>query len=155
MELKAWWFEWANQKPRCIVWALYVGAFVSFFPPWNHPLYLKREEYVTVAARSVRVCVTTFSLRSSFNTRITCDITLLLRGERCRAQANAKGKRPPKVYRMDQEFGRIRKKNPELPENKLHHYKTWSSRSPGNCLSHRYRGFCYFNRCSHAPDALT
>lgn len=70
-----------------------VRLFLSSLPEII-PLYLNWEDCVTVTA----VCVTTSACTQPplSNTRITCDITLLLQGERCRAQAKRQGKQRPK-----------------------------------------------------------
>lgn len=48
-----------SQSEESSAWAPYVAAFVSFFPSWNHPLYLTWEKYVTVT--TVRVTTSAYS----------------------------------------------------------------------------------------------
>lgn len=100
--LKAW-FKWANQKLCwCSVWEPYIGAFVSLFPSWNHPLYLNWEEYVTVTAVCNHFCLHS---ASTFNTGITCDITFLLQS----ASKTPRRALPKLTERMGAFFGRIGK----------------------------------------------
>lgn len=102
VDLKAW-FKWANQKLCwCPVWERCIGAFVSLFLSWNHPLYLNWEEYVTVTAVCNHFCLHS---ASTFNTGITCDITFLLQS----ASKTPRQALPKFTERMGAFFGRIGK----------------------------------------------
>lgn len=147
VDLKAW-FKWANQKLCwCPVWERCIGAFVSLFLSWNHPLYLNWEEYVTVTAVCNHFCLHS---ASTFNTGITCDITFLLQS----ASKTPRQALPKFTERMGAFLGEL--ENPALPGKitplRLRHKKNLQHKSILLFERAVWRVFKKTFTCSWHPD---